>query len=133
VKLKSKTLKYSINEEWGGDAIIIGYGCEIEVFEQESIRQELDNFAIHLLTKYPNTKAYIKKTPVRAAKYLLSDKIKRKFLWDKFIHKNKENPYMDPILKVDDIWLGRTNCDICKKCNLPLQTDEMVNKYYPAI
>lgn len=132
IKLKSQTLNYSLNEEWGGDAIIIGYGCEITVYHKESIENDLDNYAVQLLTRYPNTRSYIKKNPFRAMKYLFSDKIKRKVLWDKVFDRSKEVPYMDPVLKSDDIWLSRSNCDICKKCNMPLLTEELAEKFYGA-
>ena len=130
LKVKSKTLNYSIDNEWGGDAIIIGYGCELSVFDKDAIKDELDNYAIQLLTRYPNTKSYIKKNPFRAFKYLSYDKIKRKIFWDKLLNKNKENPYMDSILKEDDLWFNRTGCEICKKCNLPILTNELSAKYY---
>lgn len=133
IKLKSKTLDYSITEEWGGDAIIIGYGCEIEVFEKETIERDMDNYAIQLLTRYPNAKAYIKRNPFRAFKYLMSDKIKRKIFFDKIVLKKQENTYIDPQLKEDDLWLSRSNCELCKKCNLPVLTDELAEKYYGGI
>ena len=118
------TLLYSISEEWGGDAIVIGYGCELIVYSKTAIENELDNWAIQLLTQYPNASEYIKRNPLRAIHYLSNDKIKRKILINKLLRKKVSIPFFDPVLKDGELWLTRTNCDICKKCNLPLMTEE---------
>ena len=81
LKSKSKTLLFSLENEWGGDAIIIGYGCEIEVFNLKTIEQGLDNLCVRLITNYPNTKEYLKRVPLRAIKYLMTDSIKRNNLF----------------------------------------------------
>ncbi len=125
LKTKSKSLDYSISNEWGGDAIIIGYGCEIIVFEKETIQQELDNYAIQLLTNFPNTKEYVKRNPLRAINYLMRDQIKRKIFLNKLTGQQSSYQFMDPVLKDHELWLTRSGCDICKKCNLPFLPDEM--------
>lgn len=130
LKIKSKTLNYSLDNEWGGDAIIIGYGCEIIVFDKKSIEEQLDNYAIKILSRYPNTKSYIKRNPIRSMKYLLNDKIKRKMLLDKLLKRNDKNFYVDPLLNDNDIWFNRSKCEICRKCNIPIITDELAIKYY---
>ncbi|MDF2456709.1 MAG: hypothetical protein K0R51_2702, partial [Cytophagaceae bacterium] len=124
LKPKSKSLDYSISNEWGGDAIIIGYGCEITVFEKETILQQLDNYAIQLLTNFPNTKESVKRNPWRAANYLLRDQIKRKVFLNKLTGQQSTYQFMDPLLKDHELWLTRSGCDICKKCNLPFISDD---------
>ncbi len=114
VKLRSETLLYSLAHEWGGDAIIIGYGCEVEVFEQKTIEQGLDNLCIRLITNYPNTKEYLKRVPFRAIKYLLTDPIKRQSLISGV-------KFTDPKLSDNALWLSKTKCQICNACNLPEQ------------
>lgn len=115
IKLNSKTLLFSMEHEWGGDAIIIGYGCEVEVFELKTIEQGLDNLCVRLLTNYPNTKEYLKRVPFRAMKYLMTDPIKRKSL----IGGAK---FTDPKLSDNMLWLSKSKCQICNACNLPEQT-----------
>ena len=117
LKVKSRTILYSITNEWGGDAIIIGYGCELDIFSKEAIVQQLDNFAIQLLTNYPNTKSYIKKNPVRALNYLVHDKIKRNIMLGKITGKKMPaSPFFDERLSDNELWLTRTNCEICRIC-----------------
>ncbi len=126
LKIKSQTILYSITNEWGGDAIIIGYGCELHVFSLETIKQQLENYAIHLLTNYPNTKEYIKKNPFRSINYLAHDKIKRDIFLNKIRgRKNTPTPFTDERLADYELWLTRTNCEICRKCNLPILTEEI--------
>lgn len=130
LKVKSAILDYSISHEWGGDAIIIGYGCEIEIANKEAIALQLDIFAVQLLTRYPNTKAYIKKNPIRAFHYLMKDKIKRRLFLEKVIKRRENKTYTDPLLGDVAIWFNRSTCEICRKCNLPVLTDELAAKYY---
>lgn len=125
MKVKSATLLYSLNNEWGGDAIIIGYGCELTIFKKETILQQLENYAIHLLTNYPNTKEYIKKNPFRTFNYLAHDKMKRKIFLGKLTGKKaSSSPFTDARLADNEMWLTRSNCEICRKCNLPILTEE---------
>ena len=39
MKLRSTTLLFSLQEEWGGDAIIIGYGCMIEIYDINTLKK----------------------------------------------------------------------------------------------
>jgi len=125
LKIKSQSLLYSISNEWGGDAIIIGYGCEITVFKKETIINQLENWTIQLLTNYPNTKEYIKKNPLRALNYLAKDNVKRKIFLKKLTGaKTSGSPFTDERLSDTAMWLTRSNCDICKKCNIPVLTEK---------
>lgn len=114
IRLRSETLLYSLAQEWGGDAIIIGYGAEVEVFELSTIQEGLDNLCVRLISNYPNTKEYLKRVPFRAIKYLLTDSIKRESL----INGTK---FTDPKLSDNMLWLSKTKCQICNACNLPEQ------------
>jgi hypothetical protein len=114
IKMRSETLLFSMENEWGGDAIIIGYGCEVEVFELKTIEHGLDNLCVRLLTNYPNTKEYLMRLPFRAIRYLMTDPIKRQSL----ISGAK---FTDPKLSDNMLWLSKTKCQICNACNLPEQ------------
>ncbi len=114
IRLRSETLLFSLDNEWGGDAIIIGYGCEVEVFELSTIEQGLDNLCVRLITNYPNTKEYLMRVPFRAMKYLMTDSIKRQSLVSGI-------KFTDPKLSDNMLWLSKTKCQICNACNLPEQ------------
>ncbi|MES2680333.1 MAG: MBL fold metallo-hydrolase [Bacteroidota bacterium] len=119
IEIKSRTLAYAIDNEWGGDAIIIGYGAEVFIYNPESVKYEYENYCVRLLSRYPNTKEYLKKSPGRALKYLLSDETKRKNLVNKIIgNKNKIIDYTDSLLSQRDLWLTKSKCDVCKACNI---------------
>lgn len=119
IALKSKTLEYAINNEWGGDAIIIGYGAEVYIYNEDSVNYEYENYCVRLLSRYPNTKEYLKKTPFRALKYLMADTTKRKNLINRLFGNNEKiMEYTDPKLSKRDLWLNKGKCDVCKACNI---------------
>jgi L-ascorbate metabolism protein UlaG (beta-lactamase superfamily) len=119
IEIKSQTIDYAINNEWGGDAIIIGYGAEVYIYNFDAVLFEYENYCIRLLSRYPNTKEYLRKTPFRALKYLISDEIKRKNLLNKALgQKDKIIDYTDALLGKRDLWLNKNKCDVCKACNI---------------
>lgn len=119
MEVKSKTLLYSFNNEWGGDAIIIGYGAEITIYNEDAILHEYENFCVRLLSRYPNTKEYLKKNPLRALRYLISDDIKRKNLLNKLLNKRERIiDFTEPKLGNRNLWLNKSKCDVCKACNI---------------
>ncbi|MGZ3866254.1 MAG: MBL fold metallo-hydrolase [Bacteroidia bacterium] len=120
MELRSKTLLYSMQEEWGGDAIIIGYGCLLTIYDIRTIEKDLHNLCVRLITNYPNTKEYLKKTPFRAMKYLMTDSLKRNSLLGNFLPgERKKIKFSDPLLGDHLLWLSKSKCEICKACNLP--------------
>jgi len=119
IEVKSKTLMYAIDNEWGGDAIIIGYGAEIYIYNEDAVTYEYENYCVRLLSRYPNTKEYLKKSPFRALKYLLADETKRRNLMNKALGKHaKIIEYSDSLLGKRDLWLNKSKCDVCKACNI---------------
>lgn len=119
LEVKSETLHYTLDNEWGGDAIVIGYGAEIQVYHEDAVRYEYENYCVRLLSRYPNTKEYLKKSPLRALKYLLSDDTKRKNLLNRVVGKHdKIIDYSDKRLGQRDLWLSKDKCEVCKACNI---------------
>ncbi len=118
IELRSSVLNHSLDHEWGGDAIIIGYGAEITIFNEKAI-SEYENYCVRLLSRYPNTKEYLQRTPVRAVRYLLADHIKRNNLWNKLLGRNeKVIHYFDTALTNRELWLNKSKCEVCKACNI---------------
>jgi hypothetical protein len=77
------------------------------------------NYCIRLLSRYPNTKEYLRKTPFRALKYLISDEVKRKNLLNRALgQNNKIIDYTDALLGKRDLWLNKNKCEVCKACNI---------------
>jgi hypothetical protein len=119
ISLRSATIRYAMENEWGGDAIIIGYGAEVQIFKEEALRSEMENYCVRLLSRYPNTKEYLRKTPVRALRYLLSDDTKRNNLLHRIFHRpEKVVDYTDKRLSDRDLWLNKDKCEVCKACNI---------------
>jgi len=116
MKIRSTTLLFSLQEEWGGDAIIIGYGCMIEIYDINTVKEDLSTLCVRLITNYPNTKEYLQRAPLRAIKYLMTDSLKRNSLLP---GKSKKITFSDPRLGDNLLWLSKTKCEICKACNLP--------------
>ena len=119
IDVKSQTIQYAIDNEWGGDALIIGYGAETYITNMDAVEHEYENYCIRLLSRYPNTKEYLKKDPFRALRYLLADDTKRKNLLNKILGKHtKTIDYSDAILSKRNLWLNKSKCDVCKACNI---------------
>ncbi len=119
IEIKSQTLHYTLDNEWGGDAIIIGYGVEVHCYNEDVISKEYENYCIRLLSRYPNTKEYLLKTPWRGLKYLMSDSVKRKNIIDKILGKSENIlNYSDTRLANRNLWLNKSKCDVCKACNI---------------
>ena len=122
IELKSATLQYTLEQEWGGDAIVIGYGAEIHVYHEDAVRLEMENYCIRLLSRYPNMKEYLPKAPLRGVRYLLSDSIKRTNLLRQITGKSESRlEYSDQKLGDRPLWLSKGKCEVCKACNIAFQ------------
>ncbi|HQQ95536.1 MAG TPA: MBL fold metallo-hydrolase, partial [Bacteroidia bacterium] len=115
IDISAEALLYSIENEWGGDALIIGYAAEIYLFNKEAVSREYENFCVRVLSRYPNTREYLKKTPFRALRYLFSDPVKRGNLLGKILHKPQSQlDYTDARLNDRELWLNKDKCEVCK-------------------
>ena len=116
VDTSSRILRYSFASDWGGDAILIGYGSEIYGLDDDVVRNKLDRVCIRLLTRLPSAKRHmLRKEPVRAAKYVLSNPVTRKWVGQHLKGKSKQAAIYD-----QHLWLSRTKCEICEVCDIPL-------------
>ena len=69
IETTSDVLMNSLTTDWGGDTIIIGYACEINIRAAEHAKRA--RICAELLTRYPRPAAYARRHPVRATRYLL--------------------------------------------------------------
>lgn len=127
-------LSYSLSHVWAGDALTIGYGIDVEVFEEESLEKNLDIICVRLLCRYPQATDYLFKQPLRKLKYIVSNPVQAKLTIKQKLHlRNAVNkfPYNER-----DHWIGFTKCELCRVCNMPLlsfefgerQEEELANR-----
>jgi L-ascorbate metabolism protein UlaG (beta-lactamase superfamily) len=57
----------AMSSDWGGDALIIGYGCEVEILAAVQARRA--RTCVELLTRYPRPRAYARRHPWRSLRY----------------------------------------------------------------
>jgi hypothetical protein len=99
----TRTLRYSFASEWGGDALTIGYGCEIQVFNQETITSNLDTICVRLLTRHPSSLEKLE--PVRWMRHLLDGPAPAR--------EYRENA----LNEITRETLFRPKCEACRACN----------------
>jgi hypothetical protein len=78
VDTNSRILNYSFDNEWGGEALGIGYGCEIQIADRETVRAGLDRACIQLLHRLPVFKSHLRRSPVRAMRVLITQRAMRR-------------------------------------------------------
>ena len=76
IKTSSVILRYSFASEWGGDALSIGYGCEIDLLVPKAAKRGLDKDCLDLLSRYPKGKSYVWKEPIRLLRYILQSPVR---------------------------------------------------------
>jgi hypothetical protein len=120
ITIPSKILRYSMASEWGGDAVTIGYGCEIQVFDEAAIQQSLDVICVQLLTRIPSASKHWRNEPLRMARYVLSSPFNRRWAAHSALirlqGKASSNENNDKLRA----WLFRTKCEVCRACDLPM-------------
>jgi hypothetical protein len=119
IETSSRILLHSFGSEWGGDAITIGYGCEIHVFDQRTVKAGVDITCVRLLTRQPQASRHWKVEPVRLARYFLSSQTTRS--WALRSALNRSSEYSET--RNNDVmreWLFRSKCEVCRACDLPL-------------
>lgn len=109
-------LEYSLSRMWGGDALQ-AYGIVVEMFDQDALDKNLDIVCMRLITRYPIMREDIRKYPLRAMKYFISNpriaqlQLKQKIVLKPFVNRF---PYNER-----DHWIATSKCALCKVCNMP--------------
>ena len=127
IQSSSRILRYSFASDWGGDAITIGYGCDIDVFDPAALDSGLDTVCVRLLTRQPQASRHWRVEPVRIAKHLLTSPTTRTWVMRAFLGRSKD--YSDK--KNNDVmrqWMFRTKCEVCRACDLPLLDESFAAK-----
>jgi len=121
IEVRSEILRCSLSSDWGGDALTIGYGCEIQIARKEIIESNLDVVCVQLLTRIPVASRHWRKEPLRMVRHVLSSTISRGWAgqaaWNRLrglpATTNDHNDKMRA-------WLFRTKCEVCRACDLPM-------------
>lgn len=122
IETTSKILQYSFYSEWGGDAIVIGYGAEIHILDKSIIQNNLDIVCVRLLTRQPVASHQMKQSPMRAIKYLSTNPVTTTWAVKQLI-KSRKNINKNPVNE-RDLWLNKSKCEICQVCDVPYLTHE---------
>ncbi|PBQ33034.1 hypothetical protein CNR22_15030 [Sphingobacteriaceae bacterium] len=122
LETSSKILNYSFASEWGGDAIIIGYGAEITILDKRSLEKNLDVICVRLLTRQPVASKQMKASPFRALKFLLVNPLTSSWFL-KQVLKGRNNVNKNPVNE-RNLWLTKSKCEICQVCNIPLLSND---------
>ncbi|HET6993312.1 MAG TPA: MBL fold metallo-hydrolase [Bacteroidia bacterium] len=123
IRTKSHLLHYAVENEWGGDVLTIGYGIDVDVYDELTLEQNLDIVCVRLITRYPTASGSLRKDPFRAINYFIKHPMMGKLaIKQKLKLRNTINkfPYNER-----DHWISWSKCDLCKVCNLPLLSWEM--------
>jgi hypothetical protein len=122
----SRLLNFSFEREWGADVMTIGYGIDVEVFEELTLEKNLDIVCVRLLSLYPKATDNLIKQPFRSVKWLVTNPImsalaiKQKLSLRAAVNKY---PYNER-----DHWISYSKCDLCKVCNMPLLSKEFAEQ-----
>jgi L-ascorbate metabolism protein UlaG (beta-lactamase superfamily) len=122
IETTSNVLEASIDNDWGGDALMIGYGCDVTIVSQRSAPKA--HLCVALLTRYPRAKSYTVCHPIRTMNYMyqsasvfvmrFSKKIRSKLSDDTAAENEIYNHY----------WLSGDTEAIRRNCRLPVYPND---------
>jgi hypothetical protein len=116
IDTNSRIMNYSFDNEWGGEALGIGYGCEVRIADRETVRAELDRACIQLLHRLPVFKSHMLRSPLRAMRVLMAEKAMRRRAVGAVYRSGAESP--ETIYGKQ--WLLESADRIRETCQLPL-------------
>src|SRR5205085_7529116 len=97
--------------------LTIGYGIDVEVFDELSLEKNLDIVCVGLIARYPLFKDDVLQHAARMFKYYLSNP-ELTNLWIK--QKLELRPYVNKYpFNERDHWITYNKCDLCKVCKMP--------------
>ncbi len=113
-----RILRYAFASEWGGDALTIGYGCDVQVRDAGVLRSGADARCVHLVTNLPAASRHLRRDPLRMGAFLLTNPLTLRWALARVRGGSALGAPTDR-----DLWLTRTPCDICRACDIPLVDD----------
>jgi hypothetical protein len=116
VETNSKLLRYSLDSDWGGEGLAIGYGCDIHIFNRETVEQKLDKACVKLIHRIPTFKDNLQSHTARSLKTLINDPMLRQRATEFFARSKSGAP--DMLDK--EIWLLKSAGEIRQMFGLPV-------------
>lgn len=116
IETTAEVLKNCMKSEWGGDAIIIGYACDVRVMRAEDLRHGVARLCVELCVRHPQPKAYALRHPLRVARFIAQTPFALKAQVIQKI-RNLFHPQVSFINGTH--WLSATSQEIRNICGLP--------------
>lgn len=117
ITTRASLLSLNLDKEWGGDLLSIGYGADVEVFEELSLEKNLDIVCMRLISRFPMFREDFRHHTARIFKYYLTNPAIAN-LW--ITQKIKLRPYVNKYpFNERDHWITYNKCDLCKVCKMP--------------
>jgi hypothetical protein len=117
ITTRASLLSLNLDKEWGGDLLSIGYGADVEVFEERSLEKNLDIVCMRLISRFPMFHEDFKSHAGRIIKYYLTNPSIAN-LW--ITQKIKLRPYVNKYpFNERDHWITYNKCDLCRVCKMP--------------
>lgn len=115
LETSSVVLRHSFGGEWGGDALSIGYGCEIDFLVPHPAKLGLDKVCLDLLSQYPTGRTYLWRNPIRFLRYVQLQSLRR--WWARRRLKASEAMTYD-----SSVWLLKSKAELLELYDLPETT-----------
>lgn len=117
ITTRGELLSLNLDKPWGGDLLSIGYGVDIEVFDELSLEKNLDIACLRLISRFPMFREDFKSHLGRMMKYYLGNPLLTN-LWIK--QKIRLRPYVNKYpFNERDHWITYNKCELCKVCKIP--------------
>lgn len=117
ITTKAALLSLNLDKPWGGDLLSIGYGAQVEVFEERSLEKNLDIVCMRLISRFPMFHEDFRSHIGRMLKYYLGNPSLTN-LW--IYQKIKLRPYVNKYpFNERDHWITYSKCELCKVCKIP--------------
>jgi hypothetical protein len=117
ITTKAELLSVNLDKPWGGDLLSIGYGAEVEVYEELSLEKNLDIVCMRLISRFPMFHEDFKQHTGRIVRYYLGNPALTN-LW--IYQKIRLRPYVNKYpFNERDHWITYNKCDLCKVCRIP--------------
>jgi hypothetical protein len=125
VEIPSEILRHAFAHDWGGGAITIGYGCEVQIFRPEILPTQIDSVCVQLLARTPRGGRHWKREPLRMARYAFSSPVNRRWAAKTFcsLVRGRRGLGIDYGIAYNlkmRPWLHRTKREVCRVFDLPL-------------
>jgi len=126
IRTNCRNLLYSINELWGGDVFFIGYGADLDILNNDCIKDNLDILSLRVLYIFPTALQNLRRQPWRAWRYFYHNKMHASLaLKQKLFSKEKINalPFNER-----SHWIHTSKCETCLVCDLPLLNNSLAER-----